>query len=55
MESEWTATVTRVRTEHGRKYGFMDGFERLVKGTVREEPTFDDRVSARMRAVKNRR
>jgi tetratricopeptide (TPR) repeat protein len=54
LEPEWTATVTRVRTEHGRKYGFMEGFERLLKGTLREEPTFDDRVNARMRAIKSR-
>ena len=55
LEPEWSATVTRLRAEHGRKYGFMEGFERLVKGTLREEPTFDDRVNARMRAIKSRR
>ena len=54
IEPEWSATVARVRAEHGRKYGFMEGFERLLKGALREEPTFDDRVNARIRAIKSR-
>jgi tetratricopeptide (TPR) repeat protein len=54
LEPEWTATVMRVHAEHGRKYGFMEGFERLLKGTLREEPTFDDRANARIRAIKSR-
>ena len=52
MEPEWKKTVARVRAEHGRKFGFMGGFERLVAGTLRVEPTFDDRVRARLKVLK---
>lgn len=52
MESKWKKTVARVRAEHGRKFGFMGGFERLVAGTLRVEPTFDDRVRARLKVLK---
>ena len=31
-EEEWQALVTTVRRAHGRKYGFMPGFEQVVEG-----------------------
>ena len=54
MDSEWQATVARARSEHGRKYGFMGDFERLVTGTLRAEPTFDERVSARLKSIRRK-
>ena len=54
MESEWLTTVSRVRAEHGRKYGFMGDFERLEAGTLRAEPTFEALVSERLKTISGR-
>lgn len=47
---EWEALVTELRRDHGRKHGFMSGFEAVVAGSrpVKEkEPSFLERAQAR--------
>ena len=42
---EWAKLVIDVRERHGRKSGFMPGFERIVEGHgTRREPSFLDRA-----------
>lgn len=42
---EWKTLVTEVRETHGRKSGFMPGFERLVEGrTLTSTPSFLERA-----------
>lgn len=48
LAAEWQETVRRIRAEHGRKSGFMPGFERLVAGTAPSDaPSFLARAKAR--------
>lgn len=47
QDSEWETLVSTVRTDHGRKYGFMSGFERIVAGGSTEGPSFAERAKAR--------
>lgn len=48
LEADWAAAVSQVRAEHHRKYGFMPGFEQLVKGSgPGQEPPFLERAKAR--------
>ena len=45
---EWDHFVAEVRERHGRKYGFMPGFVRLVEGhRSSNEPSFLDRARQR--------
>ena len=47
---EWQRTVTRVRADHHRKSGFIDGFERLVEGAgLSTGPSFMEQAKARFR------
>ncbi|MBI4467879.1 MAG: hypothetical protein HY650_01005 [Acidobacteria bacterium] len=46
--ADWEKTVSRIRSDHRRKTGFMTGFERLVAGSgPSDEPSFLDRAKAR--------
>lgn len=48
LRTEWDATVAEVRARHGRKTGFMPGFEALVAGTgPSDQPSFLERAKAR--------
>ncbi len=48
LHEEWQKTVSRVRADHHRKSGFMDGFERLVEGVgPSDEPSFMEQAKAR--------
>ncbi|MBI4566223.1 MAG: hypothetical protein HY716_16175 [Planctomycetes bacterium] len=54
LARDWEAVVAQVRKDHHRKFGFMDGFEKLVAGHgPSDEPSFLDR--ARGRWAKRRR
>jgi tetratricopeptide (TPR) repeat protein len=49
QQRELDALVAEVRREHGRKYSFMPGFERVVEGgpAVEPRPSFLDRARSR--------
>lgn len=48
LNHEWAALVATVRAAHGRKYGFMPGFERVVSGQPPPtEPSFLERAQRR--------
>jgi tetratricopeptide (TPR) repeat protein len=48
LASEWEKTVSKVRTDHFRKKGFLSGFERLAAGIgPSDEPSFLERAKAR--------
>jgi tetratricopeptide (TPR) repeat protein len=48
LGAEWETTVNQVRADHGRKSGFMPGFERLAAGVgPSDEPSFLERAKAR--------
>ena len=48
LTAEWEKTVSRIRAEHHRKYGFMTGFEKLAAGFgPSDEPSFLERGRAR--------
>lgn len=48
LAAEWVKTVSRVRTVHHCKTGFMSGFESLVAGVgPSDEPSFLERAKAR--------
>ncbi len=47
LVSEWDAVVGAVRTDHGRKYAFMPGFERIAAGESVARPSFAGRTKAR--------
>jgi uncharacterized Zn finger protein len=48
LQEEWQKTVNQVRSDHHRKIGFMDGFERLVEGMgPSDEPSFMEQAKAR--------
>jgi hypothetical protein len=50
LAAEWKKTVTALRAEHGRKRGFMSGFENLVAGSVPlARPSFLERARERWR------
>ena len=48
-QSDWVGLVALVRREHGRKYSFMPGFERLAAGgpAVEPRPSFLERARSR--------
>jgi len=55
LAAEWEETVRRVRNDHYRKTGFMNGFEALAAGTRRrEQPSFLERAKARWGAPHGR-
>jgi hypothetical protein len=46
--AEWEKTVAEVRARHYRKWGFISGFENVVKrAAVRPEPGFLERAKTR--------
>lgn len=47
QQQQWEALASAVRREHGRKYTFMPGFERVASGGPAEEPrpSFLERAS----------
>jgi hypothetical protein len=48
LDAQWQALIAEIRREHGRKSGFMPGFERIVRGTgPSQEPSFLDRARSR--------
>jgi len=48
LASEWEKTVSKVRTDHFRKKGFLSSFERLAAGIgPSDEPSFLERAKAR--------
>lgn len=48
LAAEWEKTVSRIRAEHHRKYGFMSGFEKLAAGFgPSDEPSFLERARTR--------
>jgi uncharacterized Zn finger protein len=48
LDHEWQALVALVSRLHGRKYGFMPGFERVVSGQPPpKEPSFLERAQRR--------
>ena len=48
LSAEWEKTVSRVRTGHHRKAGFMPGFEELVAGSApSDQPSFLERARTR--------
>jgi uncharacterized Zn finger protein len=48
LEREWHALVAAVRHTHGRKYGFMPEFERVVNGQPQlKEPSFLEQAKRR--------
>ena len=48
LKSDWERVVSKVRSEHRRKRGFMAGFEEIVTGTrPRKKPSFLARAKAR--------
>jgi len=48
-QAEWEALVAEIRREHGRKYSFMPGFERVAAGgpAVEPRPSFLERARSR--------
>ncbi len=47
-EDRWDALVAEVQEKHGRKYGFMPGFERVVSGKrAPSDPSFAERTRRR--------
>jgi len=50
LEREWQVLVDAVRRTHGRKYGFMPEFERMVAGQPKpQEASFLERAQQRWR------
>jgi tetratricopeptide (TPR) repeat protein len=49
QHAQWDALVSEVRREHGQKYSFMPGFERVVEGgpAVEPRPSFLERARSR--------
>ena len=48
LADDWLRLVEQVREQHGRKYSFMPGFERIVEGrTHPTQPSFVDRARRR--------
>ena len=49
QQEKWDALAAEVRREHGRKYSFMPGFERVVDGgpAVELRPSFLERARSR--------
>ena len=48
LDHEWAALVALISRLHGRKYGFMPGFERVVSGQPPpQEPSFLERAQRR--------
>ncbi len=48
LAGEWEKTVSLVRAEHHRKYGFVTGFEKLAAGSGPSgKPSFLERAKAR--------
>ena len=48
LAGEWEKTVSQVRAEHHRKYGFVTGFEKLAAGSGPSgKPSFLERAKAR--------
>ncbi len=46
--ADWQRVVSKVRSEHHRKTGFMSGFEEIVEGSgPSEKPSFLERAKAR--------
>ncbi|MHB8764930.1 MAG: hypothetical protein ACYDA8_11435 [Deferrisomatales bacterium] len=55
LAAEWQRTVAAVRTRHGRKSGFLPGFEALAAGRgPSTEPTFLGRAKARWQPARRR-
>ena len=55
QEAGWQALVAQVRREHGRKYGFLPGFERIAAGGPATEPRPSFLERAKKRWPKGRR
>ena len=48
LAAEWTKLVARIRSDHRQKYGFMPGFEAVVRGFAPDaRPSFLERAKAR--------
>ena len=48
LAADWDRVVSKVRSEHHRKTGFMSGFEEIVAGSgPNERPSFLERAKAR--------
>lgn len=55
LRGEWQKTVGQVRTDHRRKSGFMEGFERLVAGVgPSDKLSFMEQAKARFRTCPRR-
>ena len=48
LVADWQSVVSKVRSEHHRKMGFMSGFEEIAAGSgPSEKPSFIERAKAR--------
>ena len=52
QKRKWSQLVQYIQQNHGRKYGFMDGFEKIIEGKNNEETSLRKRANQRIREIR---
>lgn len=52
QKKKWRQFVQYIQQNHGRKYSFMDGFEKIVEGINDEDTALRKRVNQRIRKIR---